>query len=221
MGPAIRKNNGFIDKYIGDAIMALFPQSPEDSVNAALNMKERLNEFNSSLKKEGKNPIAIGIGINTGDLMLGIVGENERFEGSVISDSVNLASRLEGLTKYYHAGIIISEYTINSIEKSKFTYRFLDFVKVKGKNKPVSIYEILDNEEEKTKKMKIANTTSLDEAFKLYLGKEFEKALLIYNNILKEFPEEELASIFKIRCELLIKSGAPAEWNGSIEMLEK
>lgn len=153
--------------------------------------------------------------------MLGIVGENERFDGSVISDTVNLASRLESLTKYYHAGIIISENTLNSINKENFIYRFVDFVKVKGKNKPVSIYEIIDNEEESIKKMKIATKDSLDEAFKLYLEKDFEKALGIYNKIIKEFPAEELAIIFKKRCEQLIKSGAPDDWNGSIEMLEK
>jgi class 3 adenylate cyclase len=109
MGPLIREHGGFIDKYIGDAIMALFPRGASQAVAAALAMSEGIKAFNAT---NGREPIAIGIGINTGSLMLGIVGEEMRYDGTVISDAVNLASRLESLTKYYGVDIIVSGATL-------------------------------------------------------------------------------------------------------------
>ncbi|MEG3844496.1 ATP-binding protein, partial [Microcoleus sp. herbarium14] len=99
VSPAIRKNHGFIDKYIGDAVMALFPTFPEDGVRAAIDMQQEVNFFNEQREKNGLFPIKIGVGLHAGNLMLGTIGERERMESTVIADAVNLASRLEGLTK--------------------------------------------------------------------------------------------------------------------------
>ncbi|MBK9500790.1 MAG: adenylate/guanylate cyclase domain-containing protein [Leptospiraceae bacterium] len=99
MGPSIRKNNGFIDKYMGDGIMAIFPEGSTDALQSAIEMLDELAEFNRTREKNGKLPIRIGIGIHVGYQMFGIIGDAERLEGTVISDAVNTASRLEGLTK--------------------------------------------------------------------------------------------------------------------------
>ncbi|MDX1960540.1 MAG: 7TM diverse intracellular signaling domain-containing protein [Leptospiraceae bacterium] len=123
MGPIIRKHNGFIDKYIGDAIMALFPQKPSDAIDASIEMLEELHKLNVRRKAKGFIPISIGIGIHTGSQMLGIIGEKERMEGTVISDVVNTASRLEGLTKAYSTALLISEDVLKGVEdKSKLSY---------------------------------------------------------------------------------------------------
>jgi Adenylate cyclase, family 3 (some proteins contain HAMP domain) len=109
VSPAIRKNNGFIDKYIGDAVMALFPTCPDDGVRAAIDMQKEVNVYNQQRQENALVPIAIGIGLHAGNLMLGTIGERERMESTVIADAVNLASRLEGLTKVYGSGILVSD----------------------------------------------------------------------------------------------------------------
>ena len=142
MGPVIRDHNGFIDKYIGDAIMALF-DSADDAVRAGLAMLAALEAFNTERRGKGRAPINIGVGINTGTLMMGTIGEKHRMDGTVISDAVNLASRVESLTKTYHVGLLISQHTLQSLSNPRlYDIRPVDDVVVKGKTHPVTIYEV-------------------------------------------------------------------------------
>ncbi|MCX7821295.1 MAG: HAMP domain-containing protein [Brevinematales bacterium] len=223
VGPLIRKNRGFIDKYIGDAIMALFPENVEDGLIAGIEMRQKLYDYNEKRKKTGYVPIDIGVGINCGKIMLGIIGEEERMDGTVISDSVNLASRLEGLTKHYGAGIIISENVMNEISNfdNKYSYRFLDKVKVKGKTKPISIYEVLDGcmDEEKDKKIKTKD--DFLKAIELYYNKKLEEALKIFNKILKANTEDKAITLYIKRCENYLKYGLPEGWEGVESITEK
>jgi class 3 adenylate cyclase len=142
MGPAIRAHNGFIDKYIGDAIMALF-EDPDDAVRASLTMLDTLKSFNERQQGQGLPPVAIGIGLNTGSLMLGTIGEQHRMDVTVISDAVNLASRIESLTKTYKVGILISQFTRERlVDPGAYDIRPIDTVTVKGKTHAVSIYQV-------------------------------------------------------------------------------
>ena len=142
MGPVIRNHNGFIDKYIGDAIMALFTNA-DDAVRAGLAMLETLAAFNAERRPAGQPPIGIGIGINSGSLMLGTIGEKQRMEGTVISDAVNLAARVEDLTKTYREPLLISEFTYQQLADPKvYDIRSVDVVVVKGKTRPVTIYAV-------------------------------------------------------------------------------
>jgi class 3 adenylate cyclase len=146
MGPVIRDHNGFIDKYIGDAIMALF-ETADDAVRAGIAMVETLKQFNVARESSGLNPIDIGIGINSGSLMLGTIGEKHRMDGTVISDAVNLASRMEGLTKVYRTGLLISQYTYEHLADPKaYDIRPIDVVVVKGKSQPVVVFEVFDHD---------------------------------------------------------------------------
>jgi len=142
MGPVIRDHHGFIDKYIGDAIMALFGTA-DDAVRAGLAMLAALDGFNADRRAAGLAPIGIGIGINTGSLMLGTIGEKHRMDGTVISDAVNLAARIESLTKDYGAPMLISEYTYRELSHPKaYAVQPVDVVVVKGKTLPVGIYSV-------------------------------------------------------------------------------
>ncbi len=142
MGPLFRMNNGFIDKYVGDAIMALFEKA-DDAVRTGIAMLDRLEEFNHHQRKKGKPAIRIGVGINTGELMLGTIGETHRMETTVIGDAVNLAARIEELTKRYGTPLLITEFTMNRlIAPRQFVPRFIDQVKIRGKEAPIRIYEI-------------------------------------------------------------------------------
>jgi class 3 adenylate cyclase len=146
MGPVIRDHNGFIDKYIGDAIMALF-ESADDAIKAGLGMLETLEAFNAGRRASGQVPIGIGVGINTGILMMGTIGEKHRMDGTVISDAVNLASRIESLTKTYHVGLLVSQYTVDNLADPKaYDIRPIDVVVVKGKTHPVTICEVFQRD---------------------------------------------------------------------------
>ncbi len=215
MEPIIRRNKGFVDKYIGDSIMALFSERAEDALNAAIEMRIKLVEFNQVMEQFGKPPISNGFGIHTGNLMLGIVGGEGRMDGTVISDAVNLSSRLEGLNKLYGGSIIISEDTLIRInDPSHYNYRFLDIVKVKGKKEAVYIFEVLDGEPAEIKELKIETKTEFGKALQLYKNKQFDKALEIFLEIYSKNPDDRAAFVYLNRCKKLIREGVPDNWDG-------
>ncbi len=215
MEPVIRNNNGFIDKFMGDSIMALFPDNAENAINAAIEMKIKLFEFNHIISQFGQNTIETGIGIHTGMLMLGVVGGEGRMDGTVISDAVNLTARLEGLTKFYGSSIIISEDTLIRIsDPTSYHYRFLDVVKVKGKKKAIYIFEILDGEPEDLKQLKLETKPQFSKGLQLYKDKKFKEAEKIFMDILQTNPEDKAAENYIERCAKFIKTGFPDDWDG-------
>lgn len=220
MEPVVMKNNGFIDKYIGDSIMALYSLSVNDAINAAIEMRSKLEEFNEDLKMNDQRTIDSGIGIHTGDLMLGIVGGKSRIEGTVISDHVNLASRLEGLTKIYGAPIIVSQDSLIKIENPlQYNFRFLDIVKVKGRKSSVNIFEILDGEKANQRKLKIETKEQFNKAIELYRNKSFEEASTLFSDLQQINPHDKAIHLYLERCEKNIKHGIPEDWDG-IEILQ-
>lgn len=222
VGPIIRKNKGFIDKYIGDAIMALFPGTPEDAVLAALDMKHKIREYNEGRKLAGYAAIDIGIGIHTGTLMLGIIGEVERMEGTVISDNVNLASRVEGLTKVYGAGIIVSEATLKKIpDPAKHECRFLDRVKVTGKQQPVLVFEVFEGDPDHVRQLKRQTKADFEKGIGLYCNGKLQEALALFTRVIQVNSGDKAAALYIKRCENFIKLGIPADWSGIEEMTSK
>jgi len=120
IGPMIKKYNGFVNQYLGDSIMAIFPGSATDALNAAIDMQKEVQEFNRVRKINNQVPIKIGIGMHTGSLVMGITGDQERMDAATISDTVNTASRIESLTKYYRANILLSDASWNRFSNRKF-----------------------------------------------------------------------------------------------------
>lgn len=142
MGPVIREQGGFIDKYIGDAIMALFEKA-DDGVRAGLAMRAALERFNAARTARGEVPVVIGVGLNSGSLMMGTIGEHHRMDGTVISDAVNLAARLESLTKDYRVPMLISQFTVDRLDDPEaYALRPVDTVIVRGKTQPVAVFEV-------------------------------------------------------------------------------
>ena len=145
VGPLFRENGGFIDKYMGDAVMGLFPAKPDDALRAAIALQQEVRLFNRRLEDDGVAPIASGVGIHFGALMLGTIGERDRMDTTVIADAVNIASRLETATKLYHCSILLSHRTVESLlEPDRFMLRPLGSGHVKGKAHHVEIYECYD-----------------------------------------------------------------------------
>jgi two-component system sensor histidine kinase ChiS len=199
VSPVVRDHKGFIDKYIGDAVMALFPESADDAVQSAICMQKQVARYNEELKLKNLPPIAIGVGVHTGTLMLGTIGERKRMESTVISDAVNLASRLEGLTKFYGAGILISENTLEDLQES-YQYRFLEKVKVKGKKKAVWVFEIYDHEPEEIQRLKAETANFFAEAVDLYSQEKYAEAGEKFEEILRINSGDRVARLFGDRC---------------------
>jgi two-component system sensor histidine kinase ChiS len=202
--------------------MALFPHNADDALIAAIDMLKGVYEINEKRKQSDYENIEIGIGLHIGTLMLGIVGENKRMDGTVIADAVNLASRLEGLTKFYGASIIISEAVLKHLENpEKYHYRFLDRVKVKGKNSSISIFEIFDGEREEIFKLKLETAKDFARGVELYNLKNFEEAIPFFQKVLQLNPHDKSATLYEKRCEKFIKYGIEDEWDGVATLTEK
>jgi two-component system sensor histidine kinase ChiS len=222
VSPVIRAHQGFIDKYIGDAIMALFPESADDAVRAAVEMQKQVIIYNQRRQLSNYPPITIGIGLHAGTLMLGTIGEQERMESTVIADAVNLASRLEGLTKVYGAGILVSDSILERLGKrEKYMCRFVDRVTVKGKKSAVSVFEIYDADTEQSIELKQETATEYQRGLELYFEQNFTKAQKIFNKICERNPQDKLASIY---CKRSLKNrmyGVPEGWSGIEDLDEK
>jgi two-component system sensor histidine kinase ChiS len=220
MGPVIRDAGGFIDKYIGDAIMALFPRSADDGLAAAVAMQRKIPEYNEHRRSSGYPPIGIGVGVHTGSLMLGTVGEQERMDGSVIADAVNLCSRLEALTRVYGAGILTTGRTIKALASpGSFAARFIDKVRVKGRSETVLLFEVLDGDPPAVRDLKLSYKEELARSMRLYYGKKFAEALRILEQLRSRNPQDEVVRIFRNRAELYSNLGAPDDWQG-VELIE-
>lgn len=214
MSPIIQKNNGFIDKYIGDAIMALFPGEVEDSIQAAIEMQKEVRIYNQHRLKQGYDPIKIGCGIHTGNLMLGIIGADARMEGTVIADSVNVASRIEGLTKVYDASILISDTILKKIHPSRvFNYRYIDKVKVKGKTEYTVIYEIYDGQPDFMIELKTQTKEFFERGINFYYEKNFKEAIPAFLRVMDINPNDVASAIYLKRAKYYLE-------NGIVEFLE-
>jgi adenylate cyclase len=202
MEPAIIDNNGFIDKYIGDAIMALFSRNADDAVKAAIDMLHRLALYNTTRTKPERPPIHIGIGINTGSAMLGTVGGYNRMDGTVIGDAVNLASRLEGLTKEYGVSLLISHHTFQHLHHPvSYSFRFIDQVTVKGKSEIVSVFEIFDADPPELREGKLTTKAIFEQGLFHYRMHAFKEATQLFQDCLKINPKDRVAQIYLERCQ--------------------
>ncbi|MEQ9671129.1 ATP-binding protein [Coleofasciculus sp. G2-EDA-02] len=213
VGPVIRNHQGFIDKYIGDAVMALFPESAQAAVRAAVEMQRQVVIYNQHRGSLSYAPIAIGVGLHTGTLMLGTIGEEQRMESTVIADAVNLASRLEGLTKVYKAGILISEQTLSCLEQpGEFSYRFLGQVRVKGKKTAVGVYEVYDGEPPSLITLKTQTRGEFERGVCLYHQEQFAEALAIFQSIVQVNSGDHAAKFYVKRCQQMQIYGMSQDW---------
>jgi adenylate cyclase len=216
--------DGTLDKYIGDAIMAFWgsPYPQEDhaarSCACALRMKAGLATLNAKWQAAGRPPISIGIGLNTGLVNVGNMGSARRLSWTVMGDNVNLASRLEGITKQYHVQIVISEATYRQVA-SLFVCRELDKIRVKGKTLPVNIYELLDVAAEKSKYENLLE--QFDGAMAAYRSQNWREAAALFTEVLLKFPDDGPSQVFLERAIEFSESAPEGEWDGVYVMKTK
>ncbi len=215
ISPVIREHGGFVDKFIGDAIMALFPNSPDNAVDAAIGILHVLETHNRYRLEKDRPPIRIGAGLHFGAVMLGTVGEKERMETTVISDAVNLASRLEGLAKLNDITLLTTLDTIERLHnKDKYTYRWINKGKVKGRRTPVTLVEIIDRKTDPDFDKKMCIKDDYQIAMNLYENGKYDKALQQFKRLIEILPNDPATENYIKRCQELIDGHGLKAWDG-------
>lgn len=215
--PIIRNHHGFIDKYIGDAVMALFPRNANDALNAAIEILNQVNRYNAGRRRAGYVPIEIGIGMHRGELILGTVGEGSRMQTTVIADAVNVASRIEGLTKTFGVGLLLSKAVVDGIDADNtFMLRHLGAVKAKGKKRSVEIYECYNTDPQELREHKAATAEQFESAMEDFRKGLFLSAGAKFSRIAEANKDDNVAAYYRDRCTLtVVRDRGQGQWDGA------
>lgn len=226
MNDPIHHNGGFIDKFIGDAIMALFDHpkgtnedKATDAIRAALDLRHALDIYNQHRDNSGYPAINIGIGIHFGPVIIGTVGSDDRMDTTVIGDSVNIAYRLEALAPIYHTDILVSAQMLSVAKASgRFESRLLDWVKVKGRITAVEIHEVLDHLPEKQRKLKLLNADLIKQGINYRMAQNWPDALACFEKAHDLNPQDKLVEHHISHCKLLAQQNLPDNWDGALQL---
>lgn len=208
VSPIIGQHHGFIAKYMGDGLMAVFPGRPEDALDAAIAQLRELARYNIDRQQYGEAPIQIGIGIHAGPVMLGTVGEAERMQLDLLSDAVNVTARLEGLTKVYGVPLVISTAVLQRLtEPTRYCLRFLGKTPLKGRQELLSLFEVFDGDPPEVAALKVRTKTAFEEGLSYYHNREWAEAKSSFEQVLQHYPGdnathfylEQLAGLSELR----------------------
>jgi class 3 adenylate cyclase len=215
VGEPIAKGGGFIDSFNGDEIMALFPLPADRAVEAGVNMRRALAEFNQESVAEAAPALDMGIGINTGPLVLGTVGSADRLKCGVVGDTVNTAARIEQLTKLYRAPFLIGEQTYTGLsDPGRFDIRMVDRVAAKGKVQAVTLYEVLDGETAARRAAKESTRSLLERGLQLYFDRDFEGASRVLGHARTLDPQDGVLAVLAERALRYNLEPPPPQWQG-------
>lgn len=227
MVETVMNHNGIVDKYIGDAIMALFgapvpsDNDARESVFAALDMVDALSDFNREQREREQPSFRIGVGINYGEVTVGNIGTEHKLDYTVIGDPVNVSSRLEGLTKLYRVPIVISESVrakiTDEIRDGELMCRLMDTVRVKGRAAELRVYAVARSLSQHEREAWQIH----DRAMERYYHRDFDEALRLFEEVGRLLPDDEAAGIMRERCVTLSRGRPGESWNGVVEMREK
>lgn len=222
MGPAIRRHNGFINQYLGDAIMAIFPRNAKDALSAAIEMQKEVQDLNRIRVLNNQKPIQIGVGMHTGPLIMGITGDEQRMDATTISDTVNIASRLESLTKHYSVNVILSDSSLKQIQqKDGFHLRSLGLVQLKGKREAVEIHECFNNNAVPDLEKKLNTLAIFNQGVSLFLNRSFNEANIAFKKVVDTDPGDHTAKFFYRNTKKIIDEGVFENGAGIVSMQEK
>ncbi|HET9954270.1 MAG TPA: adenylate/guanylate cyclase domain-containing protein, partial [Polyangiaceae bacterium] len=222
MEPEILKNGGFVEGYIGDAIMALFEGGADGAVRAGSDMLRALERFNRERAARGERPCRIGIGINTGMLTLGTIGGNARIKCGVIGDSVNVAARVESITKRYGVALLISDDTYRRLaEPARHSIREIDRVRLAGRKSVVTLYEVFDADARQLREHKLAMAEDYGAALEAYYARDFLGAIVRLGRCRSKLPDDPVVLHHLARCERYKEQAPDADWDGVEELSHK
>jgi two-component system sensor histidine kinase ChiS len=214
--PIIRERGGFVDKYLGDGVMALFPGEVENAVRAAVDLNKQLKRYNFGRNLARYQPISVGIGLHRGSLMLGTIGAEDQMQTTVIADAVNVASRIEGMTKTFGVSLLLSGSVVEGLPANAFRIRSLGAVKAKGKSQSVEIFECYDNDPEDLLAHKDLTLTQFAAGMAEFRKGMFLTAGKIFARIAEMHAGDAPAAYFRDRCTLtVVRSRGHEEWDGA------
>lgn len=226
MAEIVQQHGGVLDKYIGDAVMAVFgapvsgPADADNAAAAASQMIRRLKELNLRRSSRGARPLEIGVGLASGEIVAGPVGSPARKNYTVIGDSVNLASRLESANKQYGTMVLVAGATVDHFIRPA-RLRRIDLIRVKGKEAPTEIYEILDYHDEETLARFDAILADFDAGIRCYRARQWARALAHFADVLKVFPNDGPSWVYTDRCLYQRDNAPPEHWDGVWTMKTK
>lgn len=203
--PLFDGRGGVIDKYVGDGVMVLFPGRVDDAIDSAIDLQRVLAKYTQQRRAKGRRPVHAGVGIHVGSVMVGIVGEEERMQGTVISDAVNIASRIQGLTRRYQCSILVSEQAVSTMQcPDSFHWRFVDAVPVRGKTEATTVYEVFDGDERALFEAKLQTLPLYQEGIALFRARHFAGACARFEEVLMKNPQDPLATMYLERASALM-----------------
>jgi predicted ATPase/class 3 adenylate cyclase len=215
MEPQILQAGGFIDSFDGDRIKALFDASADAPVHAGIRMWRALEHLNIRSVALGQPELQMGIGINTGPMILGVVGGRDRMQCSVVGDTANVASRIEQATKLYRAPLLIGEHTFRSLpEPNAFAIRMVDRVALRGKSATIELYEVIDADAPERRAAKLATRSLLGSAMQRYYDREFRVAWAVFKQISSQDPSDAVPVLFAERCSHYLNEPPAQDWKG-------
>lgn len=216
MEPEISACNGFINQFLGDGFVALFPRGADNAVAATIRMGDALADLNANRMARGEATFRIGVGINSGELTLGAIGGEQRLDCNVVGDAVNLASRVEGLTKMYGATCLVTDATVARLsDPARYAMRELDRVLVVGRTAPVVIHELLDLDPAERREAKLRAAVDFQCGLASYRKGDFRVAVSAFNRCLKVCAEDRAATLYMQRCTVLAGGEPAGSWDGT------
>ncbi len=222
MGPYIKKYKGFVNQYLGDAIMAIYPSEVEYALDSAIEMQHAIQVYNLERKKKGRDAMEAGMGLHTGALIMGIIGDEERADPTTLADAVNIASRMEGLTKYFGVRVLISETVFKQLNKpDDYLFRCLGKIQVKGKSSALVMYECINADPEEVRDLKVSTLQVFNHGISSYQSGDFRQAGLDFEQVLESNPSDSVAQYFLKRSRKYHESGGPKNWEGIEVMAQK
>lgn len=200
-------------------MMAIFPYGVADALRAGIEKAQAVQEFNAILKQRGLPPISVGIGIHTGPMMVGMIGEDLRMQGDAFSDNVNLTARLEGLNKFYGTSMIISEDTLAQMPQPvTFKMRSLGKAVVKGRINALGLYDVYEGLPAEHVAMRESTRPDFERAIALYQQGKFKEAASLFERVIERDPADKAAKLYLEACAQMLERPLPANWDGAIVM---
>lgn len=225
MVDVVLRQGGIVDKYIGDAIMAVFgaplddPRNADHAVMTAIEMVSALDKFNQNRAALGFDPIKVGIGISSGDVVAGSIGTSKRMDYTVIGQSVNLAARMESATKHYGTNVLVSENTISQM-KTALSWREIDLIRVPDTNRPISMFEPLETYPRSIRADLNRVRDAYQRGLRNYRQRNWREARSLFENVLDRYPRDVPSQLYINRCDYYLDKPPPEEWDG-VWILEK
>ncbi|HYP89663.1 MAG TPA: adenylate/guanylate cyclase domain-containing protein, partial [Polyangiaceae bacterium] len=217
----VARHAGVVSTFTGDGFLSFFPRHPNDALDASVAIQAAVRAYNVERAAKGRSPVAVGVGLHTGPLMLGVIGDQDRLEASLISDTVNTAARMEGLTKEFRVGIVASESTVAALGvEAQAQIRRVADVKVKGKSQPTRVFDCFAGDSSEAAMLKQETAPDFAAGLESWQAADFAGAVVAFERVLARNPADGTAQRYLARASEQVTRGASTDWTG-VEVMDR